>query len=140
MIAPKNFLTILIATIAVSVIIILNPFSENNDDFAHFTFDAVYLKDQNSINITFVDATGKSSFAVLEILGMDETYHKEFEIYNSKFSKLIPLEKIPKYGWNTTPVTLEITYENLIVKMKTEIHEQNESASKVIFSKNPQMF
>ena len=48
-----RFLTILIATIAVSVIIILNPFSEANDDFSHFTFDAVYLKDQNSINITF---------------------------------------------------------------------------------------
>ena len=134
MIAPKNFLTILIATIAVSVIIILNPFSEANDDFSHFTFDAVYLKDQNSINITFVDATGKSSFAILEILGMDETYHEEFDISDSKFSKLIPLEKIPKYGWKTTPVTLEITYENFIVKMKTEIHEQNDSASEVIFS------
>ena len=134
MIAPKNFLTILIATIAVSVIIILNPFSEANDDFSHFTFDAVYLKDHNSINITFVDTTGKSSFAILEILGMDETYHEEFDISDSKFSKLIPLEKIPKYGWKTTPVTLEITYENFIVKMKTEIHEQNDSASEVIFS------
>tara|TARA_B110000014_G_C20082072_1_gene565559 strand:- start:967 stop:1380 length:414 start_codon:yes stop_codon:yes gene_type:complete len=134
LIAPKNFLTILIATIAVSVIIILNPFSEANDDFSHFTFDAVYLKDQNSINITFVDTTGKSSFAILEILGMDETYHEEFDISDSKFSKLIPLEKIPKYGWKTTPVTLEITYENFIVKMKTEIHEQNDSASEVIFS------
>ena len=109
--------------------IILNPFSEANDDFSHFTFDAVYLKDQNSINITFVDTTGKSSFAILEILGMDETYHEEFDISDSKFSKLIPLEKIPKYGWKTTPVTLEITYENFIVKMKTEIHEQNDSAS-----------
>ena len=136
MIAPKNFLTILIATIAVSVIIILNPFSEANDDFSHFTFDAVYLEDQNSINITFVDTTGKSSFVILEILGMDETYHKEFEISDSKFSKLIPIEKTPKYGWKTIPVTLEITYENSIIKMKTEIHNQNESASEVIFSKN----
>ena len=134
MIAPKNFLTILIATIAVSVIIILNPFSEANDDFSHFTFDAVYLKDQNSINITFVDTTGKSSFAILEILGMDETYHEEFDISDSKFSKLIPIEKIPKYGWKTTPVILEITYVDSIVKMKTEVHEQNESPSEVIFS------
>ena len=136
MIAPKNFLTILIATIIVSVIVILNPFSENNDDFSHFTFDAVYLEDQNSIKINFADTTGKSSFAILEILGMDETYHKEFEISDSKFSKLIPIEKTPKYGWKTTPVTLEITYENSIVKMKTEIHNRNESASEVIFSKN----
>ena len=96
----------------------------------------MYLKDQNSINITFVDTTGKSSFAILEILGMDETYHKEFEISDSKFSKLISLEKIPKYGWKTTPATLEITYENSIIKMKTEVHEKNESASEIIFSKN----
>jgi len=136
LIAPKNFLIILIATIAVSVIIILNPFPNDDDDFSHFTFDAVYLKDQNSINITFVDTTGKSSFAILEILGMDETYHKEFEISDSKFSKLISLEKIPKYGWKTTPATLEITYENSIIKMKTEVHEKNESASEIIFSKN----
>ena len=134
MITPKNFLTILIATIAVSVIIILNPFPNDNSDFSHFTFDAVYLEDQNSIKINFVDTTGKSSFAILEILGMDETYHEEFDISDSKFSKLIPLEKIPKYGWKTTPVTLEITYENFIVKMKTEIHEQNDSASEIIFS------
>jgi len=134
LIAPKNFLTILIATIAVSVIIILNPFSEANDDFSHFTFDAVYLKDQNSINIIFVDTTDKSSFAILEILGMGETYHEEFDISDSKFSKLIPIEKIPKYGWKTTPVILEITYIDSIVKMKTEVHEQNESPSEVIFS------
>ena len=136
MIAPKNFLTILIATIAVSVIIILNPFPNTNDDFSHFTFDAVYLEDQNSIQINFVDTTGKSSFAVLEILGMDETYHKEFEISDSKFSKLIPIEKIPKYGWKTTPVTLEITHDNYVIKMKTEIHDQNQSATEVIFTKN----
>ena len=134
MIAPKNFLTILIATIIVSVIVILNPFSENNDDFSHFTFDAVYLEDQNSIKINFADTTGKSSFAILEILGMDETYHKEFEISDSKFSKLISLEKIPKYGWKTTPVTLEITYDESIIFMKTEIHDEGQNPSTVIFS------
>ncbi len=136
MITPKNFLTILIATIAVSVIIILNPFPNDNSDFSHFTFDAVYLEDQKSIKLNFVDTTGKSSFALLEILGMDETYHEEFEIYDSEFSKLIPIKNIPKYGWKTTPVTLEVTHENSVVKMKTEIHGQNESVSKVIFSKN----
>ena len=133
MLAPKNFIIILFTTILVSVIIILNPFSKD-DDFSHFTFDAVYLEDQNSIKITFLDTTNKSSFAVLEILGMDETYHNEFDIYNSEFSKLIPFEKIPKYGWKTVPVTLEINYENSIVKMKTEVYEQNESPSQVIFS------
>ncbi len=134
MISPKNFLTILIATIAVSLLIILNPFSDDELDFSHFTFDAVYMEDINSIIITFSDTTGKSSFAILEILGMDTTYHKEFEIIDSEFSKIIPLEKIPKYGWKTTPVTLEISYDDIIVKMKTEIYEEGEIPPEIIFS------
>ncbi len=134
MVPLKNFLIILIATIAVSLVIILNPFSEDESDFSHFTFDAVYIKDQNSIIITFSDTTGKSSFAILEILGMETTYHKEFEITNSEFSKKIPLEKLPKYGWKTTPVTLEITYGDTVVKMKTEVHEKDEPKPEIIFS------
>ncbi len=78
MIAPKNFLTILIATIAVSFVIILNPIPDDESDFTNFTFDAVYLKNDNSILITFADSTEKSSFAILEILGMEKTFHKEF--------------------------------------------------------------
>ena len=84
--------------------------------------------------ITFSDATGKSSFAILEILGMETTYHKEFEIVNSEFSKTVPIEKIPKYGWKTTPVTLEIMYDDTIVKMKTEIHEEGNAPPEIIFS------
>ena len=44
---------------------------------------------------------------MLEILGMEDTFHEEFEIIDSKFTKLIQLDKVPKYGWKTTPVTLE---------------------------------
>ena len=135
MIPPKNFIIILIATISVSVVIILNPLSESTD-FSNFTFDAVYEKDSNSIKITFVDTNEKSSFAVLEILGMENTFHDEFEIYDSKFSKSVPLDKVPKYGWKTTPVTLEITYGESIVYMKTEIHDTDQISPVVIFGKS----
>ena len=134
MIAPKNFLTILIATVAVSIVIILNPFSNDDYDFSHFTFDAVYVEDKNSIKITFTDSTAKSSFAILEILGMEKTYHKEFEILGSGFSEIVSLETIPKYGWKTIPITLEITYDDHIVKMKTEIHDTDQPSSEIIFS------
>ena len=97
MIAPKNFLIILIATVSVSIVII---------------------------------------FAILEILGMEKTFHEEFEILDSKFTKLIPLENAPKYGWKTTPVTLEITYDESIVYMKTEIYNEGEIPSPVIFSQS----
>ena len=135
MITPKNFIIILIATISVSAIIILNPISENTD-FSNFTFDAVYLKNSNSVYITFSDTNAKSSFAVLEILGMENTFHEEFEIYDSKFTKLVPLDKVPKYGWKTTPVTLEITYDEYVVYMKTEIHDKDQISPVVIFGKS----
>ena len=135
MIAPRNFLVILIATISVSVVILLNSNYEN-EDFDNFTFDAVYLKDSNSILITFDDTNKKSSFAILEILGMEKTFHEEFTISDSKFSKLVPIDNIPKYGWKTTPVTLEITYDESVVYMKTEIHEEDQISPTVIFGKN----
>ena len=135
MIAPKNFIIILIAIISVSTVIILDPLSENTD-FSNFTFDAVYQKDSNSVSITFIDTNKKSSFAVLEILGMDNTFHEEFEIYDSKFTKLVPLDKVPKYGWKTTPVTLEITYDEYVVYMKTEVHDKDQIAPVVIFGKS----
>ena len=92
------------------------------------------MKDKNSVLITFVDETGKSSFAVLEILGMEKTFHKEFEITNSSFSQSVSLENVPKYGWKTTPVTLEITYDEFnIIKMKTEIHDENQPSPMIIF-------
>ena len=83
MIAPRNFLVILIATISVSVVILLNSNYEN-EDFDNFTFDAVYLKDSNSILITFDDTNQKSSFAILEILGMEKHSMKnsQFQILN----------------------------------------------------------
>ena len=135
MIAPRNFLVILIATVSVSVVILLNSNYEN-EDFDNFTFDAVYLKDSNSILITFDDTNQKSSFAILEILGMEKTFHEEFTISDSNFSKLVPIDNIPKYGWKTTPVTLEITYDESVVYMKTEIHEEDQISPTVIFGKN----
>ena len=133
MITPKNFLIVIITTIAVSVAIILNPINDAAD-FSNFSFDAVYLEADNSILITFSDQNKKSSYAVLEILGMETTYHEEFEIIDSNFSQIVPLEQLPKYGWKTTPVTLEITYdENEIIKMKTEIHNEGQQSPEIIF-------
>ena len=135
MIAPKNFLIILITIVAISIVILINPISNDEFDFSHFKFDAVYLNDDNSVLITFSDETGKSSFAILEILGMETTFHKEFKITNSSFSQLVSLDTIPKYGWKTIPVILEITYdESNTVKMKTEIHDEDQIPPEIIFT------
>ena len=137
MITPKNFLIILITIVAISIVILINPISNDEFDFSHFKFDAVYLNDDNSVLITFSDETGKSSFAILEILGMEKTFHKEFKIVNSSFSQLVPLDTIPKYGWKTIPVILEITYnESNTVKMKTEIQYEDQTPPNIIFGYN----
>jgi hypothetical protein len=135
LIAPKNFLIILITIVVISIVILINPISNDEFEFSHFKFDAVYLNDDNSVLITFSDETGKSSFAILEILGMETTFHKEFKITNSSFSQLVSFDTIPKYGWKTTPVILEITYdESNTVKMKTEIHDEDQIPPEIIFT------
>jgi len=135
LIAPKNFLIILITIVVISIVILINSISNDEFEFSHFKFDAVYLNDDNSVLITFSDETGKSSFAILEILGMETTFHKEFKITNSSFSQLVSFDTIPKYGWKTTPVILEITYdESNTVKMKTEIHDEDQIPPEIIFT------
>ena len=90
MIAPKNFLTIILVTIVVSIIIVLNPISEHDPDFSNFTFDAVYLEDKNSILKTFADQSKKSSFSALPFLTMSI-----FEIVNRLDSKIAIVLLIP---------------------------------------------
>ena len=97
-------------------------------------FDAVYLESEQTVEILFIDKSNKTQFAVLEILGMDVTYHKEY-LFDGKsiFTEEMYLEIIPKYGWKTTPVTLEIQHSEFgKIGLKTEIHELDQSKPKII--------
>ena len=108
--------------------------SDNSVILDQIEFDAVYLESENFIKISFDDKSKNTKSAILEILGMDVTYHKEY-IFNdeSSFIEMVYLEKIPKYGWETTPVTLEINHSQFgKIGLKTEIHEQGDSIPKII--------
>ena len=97
-------------------------------------FDAVYLESKQTVEILFIDKSNKTQFAVLEILGMDVTYHKEY-IFDDKsiFTEEMYLETIPKYGWKTTPVTLEIQHTEFgKIGLKTEIYELDQPKPKII--------
>ena len=97
-------------------------------------FDAVYLESEQTVEILFIDKSNKTQFAVLEILGMDVTYHKEY-IFDGKsiFTEEMYLEIIPKYGWKTTPVTLEIQHSEFgKIGLKTEIYELDQLKPKII--------
>ena len=108
--------------------------SDNSVILDQIELDAVYLESENFIKISFDDKSKNTKSAILEILGMDVTYHKEY-IFNdeSSFIEMVYLEKIPKYGWETTPVTLEIYHSQFgKIGLKTEIHEQGDSIPKII--------
>ena len=97
-------------------------------------FDAVYLESEQTVEILFIDKSNKTQFAVLEILGMDVTYHKEY-LFDDKsiFTEEMYLEIIPKYGWKTTPVTLEIQHSEFgKIGLKTEIYELDQLKPKII--------
>ena len=108
--------------------------SDNSVILDQIEFGAVYLESENFIKISFDDKSKNTKSAILEILGMDVTYHKEY-IFNdeSSFIEMVYLEKIPKYGWETTPVTLEINHSQFgKIGLKTEIYEQGDSIPKII--------
>ena len=97
-------------------------------------FDAVYLESEQTVEILFIDKSNKTQFAVLEILGMDVTYHKEY-LFDDKsiFTEEMYLETIPKYGWKTTPITLEIQHSEFgKIGLKTEIYELDQLKPKII--------
>ena len=97
-------------------------------------FDAIYLENNQTVQISFIDKSNKTQSAVLEILGMDVTYHKEY-LFDDKsiIIEEMYLETIPNYGWKTTPVTLEIQHSEFgKIGLKTEIHELDQSKPKII--------
>ena len=97
-------------------------------------FDAIYLENKQIVQISFIDKSNKTQFAVLEVLGMDVTYHKEYLFDDeSIFAEEMYLETVPKYGWKTTPVTLEIQHSEFgKIGLKTEIYELDQLKPKII--------
>ena len=97
-------------------------------------FNAIYNYEGNTIKITFIDRSNNTKSATLEVLGMDETYHKEYFFDSESFFVAeLYLEHIPKYGWETTPVTLEIEHIQFgLIGLKTEIVESGNESAKII--------
>ena len=105
----------------------------NHNDCMIFV-DAVYEPESNIVKITYSDNSKMTSLVVLEILGMEETFHKEFS--QQSFVEIVQFDSAPKYGWATMPVTFFLEHEELgFIGLKTEIHPYDEPKSKVIYSK-----
>ena len=105
----------------------------NHNDCMIFV-DAVYEPENNIVKITYSDNSKMTSLVVLEILGMEETFHKEFS--QQPFVEIVQFDSAPKYGWATMPVTFFLEHEELgFIGLKTEIHPYDEPKPKVIYSK-----
>jgi len=105
----------------------------NHNDCMIFV-DAVYEPENNIVKITYSDNSKMTSLVVLEILGMEETFHKEFS--QQSFVEIVQFDSAPKYGWATMPVTFFLEHEELgFIGLKTEIHPYDEPKPKVIYSK-----
>ena len=111
---------------------------EDNDGLNHsdcvIFVGAVYEPENNIVKITYSDNSKMTSLVILEILGMEETFHKEFS--QQSFVEIVQFDSAPKYGWATMPVTFFLEHEELgFIGLKTEIHPYDEPKPKVIYSK-----
>lgn len=124
-------LTILVFGIGISVIQNI----ENSKKYSEiFYLDATFYKEKQYVEIKFNDSTQKTTKTVLEIQGMEQSFQKTFT--GSNFTTQVSFDDVPKYGWKTMPVTILIEHPEFgKVGVKTDIHNQNEQASKTIFSK-----
>ena len=137
--SKSKFAAVILFLVIVLVIITINNFNDNSytaseDILKQIEFDAVYLKNDHIVQVSFNDKSNNTKSAILEILGMDVTYHQEYVFTNnSNFTEKMKLEDIPKYGWETTPVTLEIKHSEFgTIGLKTEIYEPGQLKPRVI--------
>ena len=125
-------IAIVVAGVALGITDQINP--HDSDILEQIEFSAIYLENDGVVQISFHDKSNETKSVVLEILGMDVTYHKEYEFdNNSKFVENMYLKEIPKYGWKTTPVILEIQHSEFgTIGLKTEVYELGDLKPKII--------
>jgi len=96
--------------------------------------DAVYEPENNLVKITYNDNSKKTNLVTLEILGMEQTFHKEFS--RNSFVEIIQINSEPKYGWSTMPVVFSVNHDEFgKIELKTEIYQMDESKPRIIYSK-----
>ncbi len=131
----KIIVVALIIAIAAIVISVTSDSALDESTISQTIFvDAIYDPKNKIVKIMYNDNSKKTNLATLEILGMEETFHKEFT--RSSFVETVQINSEPKYGWSTTPVVFSINHDEFgKIGLKTEIYEQGESKPRIIYSK-----
>ena len=124
----------IIAVIAIALSITSNSTVDESTISQTIFVDTVYDPKNKIVKITYNDDSKKTNLVTLEILGMEETFHKEFS--RSSFVETVQINSEPKYGWQTIPVVFSINHDEFgMIGLKTEIYEQGESKPRIIYSK-----
>ena len=129
---------IVIASVIMAIIIVISGIFDSSLDKSTISqtifVDAIYEPKTNLVKITYSDNSEKTKLVTLEILGMEKTFHKEFS--QNSFVETVQINFEPKYGWATMPVTFSIDHEEFgKIGLKTEIHQQDETKPRVVYSK-----
>jgi len=96
--------------------------------------DTVYEPENNLVKITYNDNSKKTNLVTLEILGMEQTFHKEFS--QNSFVEIVQINSEPKYGWSTMPVVFSVNHDEFgKIELKTEIYQMDELKPRIIYSK-----
>ena len=121
----KLILIILIILVSVlAILFLIEYYSIDRELFANtFIVDAIYLEKEGYVEISFFDNSGKTKSVVLEILGMPESFQKNF--VGSEFSDRVPFSEPAKYGWKSNPVTFVVEHEGFgKIGIKTDKKEK----------------
>jgi len=95
--------------------------------------DSVYEPENNLVKITYNDNSKKTNLVILEILGMEQTFHKEFT--QNTFVEIIQINSEPKYGWSAMPVVFSVNHDEFgNIGLKTEIYQKDELKPRIIYS------
>jgi hypothetical protein len=131
----KITLAVICTIIAFGIGISIVQSAQNAEKYSEvFYLDATFYQDKNYVQIKFDDTSGKTTNAVLEVLGMETSYQKAFT--GPHFEIQVPFDSVPEYGWKTMPITIVVDHQEFgKVGLKTEVHNPNEQPSKIIFSK-----
>ena len=131
----KIIATLSIITLAVIIFSISSNSALDESIISQTIFvDTVYEPENNLVKITYNDNSKKTNLVTLEILGMEQTFHKEFS--QNSFVEIVQINSEPKYGWSTMPVVFYVNHDEFgKIELKTEIYQMDESKPRIIYSK-----
>ena len=130
----KIIATLSIITLAVIIFSISSNSALDESIISQTIFvDTVYEPENNLVKITYNDNSKKTNLVTLEILGMEQTFHKEFT--QNSFVETIQINSEPKYGWSTMPVVFSVNHDEFgKIGLKTEIYQKDELKPRIIYS------